>query len=405
MRFPVEHLLEQRIKAPASKSLNGVGLLNLICEHGPVSRAALANLTHLSKPTVSSIMDDLIRRGLVIEEGLGKSGVSGGKRPTLVRFNTQHGFLIAVEIGAAEIRLALTDLEGLILDRHCLSSELHGGPKHVLDRVEQGIRELSRRGRTSAKLRVVSIAASGPVDVQRGVIHDTGNVFNWNNVPVKATLEPALGVPVWIDNNVRMAALGELYHGVARGEQDFVLIRLDTGIGCGIIVGGKLYYGSHWAAGEIAHLIFNVADAERDWGLRGYLETTVAEDRVANRARAAASQSPTVAALAKELGDAPALLAAGLAGDPAAAEVVQSIAIHLALGVGSIAATYDPSLIVLQGRLFEPLLERIKQVVSRMLPWGARISLSGLGDDAVLLGAIAAARSRAFESIVKTLDS
>jgi len=405
MRFPVEQLLEQRIKAPASKSLNGVGLLNLICEHGPVSRAALANLTHLSKPTVSSIMDDLIRRGLVVEEGLGKSGVSGGKRPTLVRFNPQHGFLIAVEIGAVEIRLALTDLEGLILDRHCLSSELDGGPKHVLDQVEQGIRELSRRGRTSAKLRVVSIAASGPVDVQRGVIHDTGNVFNWNNVPVKATLEPALGVPVWIDNNVRMAALGELYHGVARGEQDFALIRLDTGIGCGIIVGGKLYYGSHWAAGEIAHLIFNVADAERDWGLRGYLETNVAEDRVANRARAAASQSPTVAALAKELGDAPALLAAGLAGDPAAAEVVQSIAIHLALGVGSIAATYDPSLIVLQGRLFEPLLERIKQVVSRMLPWGARISLSGLGDDAVLLGAIAAARSRAFESIVKTLDS
>jgi glucokinase len=405
MRFPIEHLLRQGIKAPPTKSLNGVGLLNLVREHGPISRAALANLAHLSKPTVSSIMDELIRRELVVEEGLGKSGVTGGKRPTLVRFNKRNGYLIAVELGGTEIRLALTDLEGTILDEHRITSQLDGGPKHVLDRVHRGIRELSgSEGAVRARLRVVSIAASGPIDVHSGVIHDTGNIFNWDCVPVRDILEPVLGVPVWIDNNVNMAALGELDHGVARGEQDFVLIRLDTGIGCGVVVGGKLYYGSHWAAGEIAHLIFNTADAARDWGLRGYLEVNVAEDRVAERARAAAAGSPGITALARDLGDGPALIAAGLAGDPAAATVVESITAHLALGVGTIAATYDPSLIVLQGRLFVPLLEHIRRVVNRMLPWGARISLSSLGDDAVLLGTIAAARAQAFERIVRALD-
>ena len=404
MRFPIEHLLKEGTKAPATKSLNGVGLLNLIREHGPISRAALATLAHLSKPTVSSIMDELIRRSLVVEEGLGKSGASGGKRPTLVRFNERNGYLVAVEIGGTEIRLALTDLEGTILDEHRISSQLDGGPKHVLGRVNQGVRELSgSEGAVRSKLQVVSIAASGPIDVRGGVIHDTGNIFNWASVPVRDILEPVLGVPVWIDNNVNMAALGELDHGVARGEQNFVLIRLDTGIGCGVVVGGQLYYGSHWAAGEIAHLILNTADAARDWGLRGYLEVNVAEDRVAEQSRAAAAESPAIAALAKEMGDAPALIAAGLAGDPAAA-TVERIATHLALGVGAIAATYDPSLIVLQGRLFEPLLEHIRTVVNRMLPWGARISLSSLGEDAVLLGTIAAARAQAFERIVRALD-
>lgn len=387
------------------KSMNGIGLLNLIREHGPVSRAALANLSRLSKSTVSSIMDDLILRGLVVEEGRGKSGATGGKRPTLVRFNERNGRLMAVEIGAAQVQFAMTDLEGKILDRHCLNSELEGGPNHVLDRVEWGIRELSSRDREfRTQLRAISIAASGPVDVERGIILDTGNVFNWRNVAVKERLEPALKVPVFVDNNVNMAALAELQHGVARGEQNFVLIRLDTGIGCGVIVGGKLYYGSNWAAGEIAHLVLNVDDAERNWGARGYLENNVAEDRIAERARAASAHSPIIATLAKERGEAAALITAGLSGDPAAAAIVHNIAMHLGLGVGAIAATYDPALIVLQGPLFDPLLEQIKQVANRMLPWGAKIILSGLGDDAVLLGAVVAARSQAYEGIARALD-
>src|SRR5262249_41301388 len=112
MRLPREHLTGQRMKAPLMRSINGIELLNLISEHGPVSRARLATLSHLSKPTVSSQVETLVSEGWVVELGQGESGARGGKKPTLIRFNADAGRLFALEINAAEIRLGAADLEG-----------------------------------------------------------------------------------------------------------------------------------------------------------------------------------------------------------------------------------------------------------------------------------------------------
>ena len=379
------------------KSVHGIGLLNLIRERGPISRADLAKASRLSKPTVSSLVDSLIRRGLVFEEGPGQSGVRGGKIPTLVKFNAGAGVLAAVEIGSAVTRAALTDLEGVVLDRHDAPTEVEGGAERVLERAVSLLRAVLLRGRgRRSRLRLIAVATSGRVDVGRGVALEIGNVFNWSNVAVRERIGAAFKVPVFVDNDVNMAALGELHHGAAAGENDFVLIRLQTGIGCGVVLNRRVHHGAHWAAGEIAHAVLSEAAAASDWGPRGYLENVVAEDRVAEGARQSGFSG------LDPVGE---LVDAAARGHAGARAIVDRLATHLGLAAALVAAAYDPPLIVLQGRLFRILFERVAKLAARVIPWGVEIRLSTLGEEAVLLGTTISARSQAYERIAKELKA
>ena len=396
LRLPVEHLLGQRMKAPIMKSVNGIELLNLIREHGPVSRAGLAKLSRLSKPTVSSLVEDLIRRSLVVEEGPGTSGARGGKIPTLVNFNAACGLLVAVDIGSDCIRAAVTDLEGNIVDRAATPTCVELGAEGVLERTHKLVWGLvgGVRGRRS-KLRGIAVSTSGRVDVGQGLVLETGNVFNWRNVPVRERMERAFRSPVSVDNDVNMAALAEMHHGAARGLENFVLVRLETGIGCGIVLGGRIYHGANWAAGEIAHAVLAESALAADWGPRGYLENMVGEDVVVERLVAAGIEGPDPIAALEE--------AAGK-GDARACELLDRVAHHLGAAAALVAAAYDPSLIVLQGRFWRSLFPRVTEIVHRVIPWKVEVALSTAGDEAVLLGTVIAARVHAYERIARGLN-
>ena len=234
------------------RSINGIELLNLISEHGPISRASLAKLSCLSKPTVSSQVETLVRQGWVVELGQGESGAKGGKKPTLVRFNADAGRLFAAEIDAQYVRLAAADLEGRIRERMTRPIGSNLSAAGVLGIVQNGLEQLIAGQPSAGIQRVISIAAPGRVDVHRGVVLDAGNLFNWSNVPIKERFEAEFGLPVCVDNDVKMATLAEIQFGAAKGEKDVVLVRLDTGIGSGVVSRGKLLHGRSWAAGEIA---------------------------------------------------------------------------------------------------------------------------------------------------------
>ena len=268
----------------------------------------------------------------------------------------------------------------------------------MLGRVEQAIRDLLARGRgRRTRLRAVAIASYGRVDVERGRVLAIGNVFNWTDVPVRERLAPVFRVPVFVDNDVNMAALGELRHGAAAGERDFVLIHLKTGIGCGVVLGGKLHHGAHWAAGEIAHTVVAESAACEDWRERGYLEHVLSEDRLIERIRRAGIGGD---------GDAlAALVDAAAAGDAQARRIMDQVTTHLGVAVAATAAAYDPAVVVLHGRLFELLYEQVGALIRRVIPWGVKLSLSTLGDEAILLGTVIAARSLAYERIALELNT
>ncbi len=405
MRLPFDHLMDQPMLAPLMKSLNGIGLLNLIREQGPISRAELAKLSALSKPTVSSQVENLIRKNLVVERGPGKSGHRGGKKPTLIEFNGDFGRLVAVEVDASGIRIVLTDLEGKVIDRATVATKPETGSGQVLRRLVRGIEKLLNAPGRREKLRVIGVAAPGRVDAERGIVLEAGNLFSWRNVLLRQRLQKSFGVPVFVDNDVNMAALGEMAHGMAQSVSNFVLVRLDTGIGSGVVIGGKLHHGVNWAAGEIAHFVLDPAEAGKDWRARGYLESYVGADRIAERVRVATRTSRgKLSRLVKNKGAFPALLEAFQQGDAEADRILREVTTRIALAVAHLSAAYDPSLVVLQGALLELLFEEIRQTVARVIPWQQNIALSTLGEEAVLQGTVVAARQHVYELIARTLD-
>src|SRR5574340_618322 len=257
MRLPLDHLVSQHFQAPVMRSVNGIGLLNLLSEQGPISRAALAKVSRLSKPTVSSQIETLIQQGLVIELGQAKAGVKGGKKPTLLRFNADAGRMFAAEIHPEQIRAVVTDIEGKILERTARPIAADRSAEKVIGLLQRELERLIDRHAGSGIHKLISIAAPGRVDARRGIVLEAGNLFNWHEVPIRPGLEKAFGIPVFVDNNVKMATLGELHHGVGKGEKDIIVVRLDEGIGSGVVVRGRLIHGNHWAAGEVAHMVLD----------------------------------------------------------------------------------------------------------------------------------------------------
>jgi glucokinase len=392
------------IQPPVMKTMNRLSLLTLIMEHGPISRSGLAKLSRLSKPTVSAQVESLIRKRLVSETGAGESGRRGGKKPTHLEFNAAYGCLAVGEIDPLEIRLAVTDLKGSIIAQAQFRTEAQLGAASVTGRLKQGLGKLLKQSGRREQLCLIAIAAPGRVDVRRGVILEAGNIFNWENVPIADPLGSVFKTPVLVDNVVNLAALAEMEFGAAQGVEDFVLVRHDTGIGCGVVLGGKLHRGSNWAAGEIAHFILDLNQAGKDWTPRGYLELQVGADRLSEKMKRAHEFRETLPRFLDGDGELAALFQGFKHGHAAARKIVTELVLHLGVAIAHVAATYDPSLVVLQGEIFPPLLEDIEQVVTRAVPWLPRLAVSKLGKDAALRGAIVAARAQAHEEIAKALD-
>jgi len=392
------------IQPPVMKRMNRLSLLALIMEHGPISRTGLARLSRLSKPTVSAQVETLIRKRLVSETGPGASGKRGGKKPTHLEFNTDYASLAVGAIAPLETRLAVTDLKGAIIAQTQFRTEVQRGAARVTESVQKGLEELLRDTGRTEQLCQIAIAAPGRVDVRRGVILEAGNLFNWQNVPIADSLLRAFRTPILVDNDLNLAALAEMNYGAAQGVEDFVLVCHHTGIGCGVVLGGELHRGSNWAAGEIAHLVLDLRQAGKDWNPRGYLELQVSADRLSARIGRTEALRESLAGCLDGDGRLAALLRAGKHGHAAARTVVKDLVLHLGVAIAHVAATYDPSLIVLQGEIFPPLMEDIARIVKGAIPWTPRLVKSQLGEDAALRGAIVAARTEAHNTIAKGLN-
>ena len=385
----------ERIGPTSMRQINGALLLNLIRDRGSISRAELARVSGLTKPTVSSQVAELVRRGVVREDGEGAPDSRGGKPSRLLRFDAKCALILGVEIGASEVRAALADLDGVILERGSVAIHPERGATVVLAALEKLAKELiaGAAGR-KRKLLAMGVAAPGRVDSQTGVILEAGNVFHWRNVAVKKTLERSFPAQIAVENDVNLAVLGEMHEGAARGARNFVLIRLTTGIGAGIVLGGQLYQGSHWAAGEIGHMPIDhraTPDGPND---RGDLELASGMDRLRERLKSTLSDNA-----AGNRGLVQALAEAVRRNDPVATAVVEDLALHLGAAITNLTVAIDPELIVLDGEPFDLVIDRIQESVKRVVPWPVRIERSALGDEAVLLGAINVARGLASEVI------
>ncbi len=362
-------------------------VFELLRDGQPRTRAQLADASGLARSTIAARIDLLMRMGLVAPYGGGVS--TGGRPPSLLALNPSARVVAGADVGATHARIALADLAGTILVERRSDLDVATGPEQVLGWVEQQVGEmLAEQNRTVAELAAIGIGLPGPVE------HSTGRAINppimpgWDRYDVPAHVQRAFDVPVLIDNDVNIMALGERHAHLADVD-DLVFIKVATGIGSGIVSGGSLQRGAQGTAGDLGHVaVARGADVVCRCGNRGCLEAIAAGPALATALQEAGVQAASGADVVQ--------LVRG--GDATAVQVVRQAGRDIGEVVATLVNLINPSAIVIGGSMAEAgesLLAGIREVVySRSLPLATehlRIVTSMAGERAGVIGAAALA--------------
>jgi len=298
---------------------------------------------------------------------------------------------VAVDLGASHLRFVLADGNGQILQEARERVQSEAGARGVIAQIREGIGRLvpQREG-----LRGIAIGVPGGVDPQTGMVFDVNNVPGWREVDMGGELEDVFQVPVFLDNDANMAAIGEHWRGIAQGVENFVFIAFGTGVGAGIFVDGKICRGRSGLAGEIFRMNLDWTRWNEDFPDTGYFEAHVSGRGLATEGRKVLPGGNGAAASASlvEERDARYVFAAMREGDPQARILVENSFAMLGVGVANLVSVLDPQLIVFNGGVVrgapDLLLEIVGNVVRRIHPRPPAIQLSTLGDKAQIWGAL-----------------
>ncbi len=341
---------------------SGAGeLLQLMLDGTPRTRAELIRMTGLARSTVGARVDALMAVGLLTPSG--EAASTGGRPPARLAFNPDAGVVIGVDIGATHALVALTDLRGRVVNEAALTIDVTAGPDAVLDHVASTARGLLKEaGRNRVELAGVGIGLPGPVE------HSTGRPVlppimpGWDNYDVPGHMVSALGGPVLVDNDVNLMALGEHATMYPHIEQ-MIFVKVATGIGAGIISGGRLHRGAQGTAGDLGHVAaLNGGDTRCTCGNLGCLEAVASGPAIV---RALRERGLVV----EDTGD---LVRLAKAGDLVAATAIREAGREIGHVLATCVSLLNPSVIAVGGRLAqsaESLLAGIREVVyGRSLP-------------------------------------
>lgn len=369
------------------RTLNQGALMQRLRDGGPLSRAQLARDTGLSKPTVSQALAELESAGLV--RAVGPAAPSRGRTALLYEPDPTAGYVVGIDIGRAWIRVAVADLAGKILARSDTPNRARTAAAVV--------RAVAREARATVKdaeigwKRVVHtvVGSPGVFDPSTGRLWHAPNLPDWSKPGLPDELRGALTPSTTIDNDANLAVVGERDFGRGRDARSFVYVELGTGLGVGIVIDGELHRGAHGAAGEVGYIPWPGTPRSE----RGRLEEATSAAAVVASARQAGMRGDLTA---KDVFD------AARAGDAKALRAVDDEAIRVAHLVATITAVVDPEFIVLGGGIgasADLLRPRIEACLREITPLEARVEDSELGQDAIVLGAIATALETAREIV------
>lgn len=370
-------------------------LLALLRDGGPRSRAELGDLVHMSRSKVAVELDRLTELGLIENAGLAAS--RGGRRSGIVCLAPSLRF-VGIDIGATSIGVAVTDGELNILGRLSEPCDVRQGPDVVLGLALSLVAKLRDQG-LLPEVHGLGLGIPGPVSFREGVPVVPPIMPGWDRYPVREALGRELGCPVLVDNDVNIMAVGEQHAGSARSVDDFLFVKIGTGIGCGIVVDGGVYRGASGSAGDIGHIRVSANGPTCACGNIGCLEAFFGGAALTRDALAAARSdtSPHLAARLAEAGELRVedVAQAMMAGDAAAMRLVRAGGQRVGQVLASLVSFFNPGLIVLGGSvpglLGHPLLAEIRSVVYRQsLPLATGnlpIVLSELRDSAGIIGA------------------
>ena len=380
-----------------------VRLLRLLRDEGAVSRAELADRLQMPRPRLLAELERLVGLGYVAEAGLAAS--RGGRRSTLVELNPNLRFA-AVDLGASSIDVEVVNGRLEPVAAYAEPADIRNGPKVTLQRVNELLHKAKVDG-AYERLDAVGIGVPGPVSFRDGVPVSPPIMPGWDRFPVRELLTREHGCPAVVDNDVNIMAIGERHGGVAHSVDDFLFVKIGTGIGCGIYLSGEVYRGTDGCAGDIGHIQVDAHGPMCSCGNVGCLEALFSGAALAKDATAVARSgaSPALTERFAARGQVTALDVAegAVEGDVTCIQLIRDGGRRVGGVLAGLVSFTNPSMIVIGGGLAQLghiLLAEIRSVVyRRSLPLATGnlpVVLSELGSRAGVAGAAVLASDLAF---------
>jgi predicted NBD/HSP70 family sugar kinase len=369
---------------------NRLRVVDALRQRGAISRSDIARQTGLSRSTVSSLVADLQAAGLVVEREVATTprGPEGGRPPVLIALDQSAGALLGIDFGHRHVRVAVADLSFTVLAEKLVEIDVDTAGHDGLD-LAAGLAEelLDEAGVDRGRVLAAGIGLPGPIDRQTGLVHSRAILPSLDGIDTAVEMEQRLGLPVHLDNDANVGALGEATFGAGAGVEVMAYLRLSAGIGAGLVINGRPFRGARGIAGEIGHVLVDPQGPICRCGNRGCLETFVAGPALCELLRR--SHGPLTVRQLLELAQ---------EGDAGCQRVVADAGRVVGRAVADLCNYLNPDLVVVGGDLsaagdlvLEPMREAVRRFAIPAAAEDVEIVAGTLGDRAELLGALALA--------------
>lgn len=325
------------------RDINQTILLHLIRERQPISRVEIARITGLRPGTISSIVNRLIRRGVIFEGAEGPS--SGGRKPTYLNINAENAYILGIDIGVRDTAYVVSDFNGRILKQK--NTVTDGDPNEFITRLSDEIGDLINGDYKRVKFAGVGVSVPGLIRRDTGAVAVSPNL-GWKDLPLKALLESRLKMPVYVENDANAAAFSELWYGPLDEikVKTLLYILVVDGLGCGLIINGELHVGSKVGMGGFGHMCIEPNGELCSCGRKGCWETLASES--ATIARYHRLMSNKNGSITTSMTD---IIAQANRGEEKAVAAITATAEYLGEGIASLAHGLSPESIVIGGEI------------------------------------------------------
>jgi len=378
------------------KEINKKNILRLVLEIGPISRIDISKQLRISRPTTSAYISELIKNGLIEEIGKGDSSPSGGKKAVLLQFNSRAGYILGAMIGVNNIRIALTDLRSNIIEIIKIPTEEWLGPDAVIDKLVKNLKKIIRiSGVNKEEIIGIGIGATGLVDSGKGLVIFSPNLDRWNDIKLKEIVEEKIGLPTFIENECRVQAIAEKKYGLAKNIKNFVCVETGAGIGTGVFIDNKLVTGDKGMAGEVGHIITNLAGNRMcHCGNKGCLETLCSISSLIDDIMADIKKSKRFSDYGSSRLKTEDLYRLYEQDKEMITRNVKKNAEYMGIGISNTIKMFNPELIIIHGEIIKfgnKYLSKVKESVSKntfpKVKDNYNIQFSKLGENVGLIGA------------------
>jgi glucokinase-like ROK family protein len=372
------------------RELNRGRVINALRERGRASRAEIARATGLSRSTVSSIVSDLIESGLLTEErdALGVAyGEAGGRPPVLLSLDPSAGLAVGIDFGHTHLRVAVSDLSHEVLAETRRELDVDHSADQGLDAAVELVDQVLNEAKVDRNgVLGVGMGLPGPINSSTRTVGSSSILPGWVGVDAAAEMQRRLRLPVHVENDANLGALAEYVWGSGRGHSDVIYIKLSSGVGAGLLLGGRLHEGAGGTAGEIGHTPAQQGTAICRCGSRGCLETVASARAIAEQLGASRGEPVSTQELLRLTAE----------GDPAAARLIAEAGREIGVALAGLCNLINPDCVIIGGDLSaagelitEPIFESIRRYAITNAAEQVTVVAGVLGERAELLGALA----------------